>query len=337
VSGDPFRTYRERGPVHWHAPSRAWLVTGHAEVARLLLDPGLSSRTLGGHVGRLPGLTRADSSSLSRFFGGWLSLTDGEHHRELRRAIAPILAPGRVAPLLPHLHAAARRHADHADVDEPESTFARPYAASVTALALGLTDAETVRAIALTADLVRVLAPTGVGAREARAAASALAEVSALVAEVAARPPVRPEAPPLVTGCDLTPELRTAAFVQVIGGGYHPLARCLASVLAARAVGPDDEDLLEEAIRLHGPFELVPRIASEDVLAGGRRLHAGSRVMLAVGSANHDATAFTDPAALVPGRSVAHLAFGGGRHRCPAAGLARAALWAGIRSFPRGA
>ncbi|GAA2808624.1 cytochrome P450 [Saccharopolyspora taberi] len=69
----------------------------------------------------------------------------------------------------------------------------------------------------------------------------------------------------------------------------------------------------------------LPRIATEDVRLGDVLISQGDLVLLLVEGANHDPSVFPDPERIDLGREPnPHLAFGHGRHFCPASGLARA-------------
>jgi cytochrome P450 len=82
---------------------------------------------------------------------------------------------------------------------------------------------------------------------------------------------------------------------------------------------------MEEALRLEAPVPWTSRLALVDTEIGGRPIAAGSIVICHLGSANRDATRFSEPDAFDPGRSELkdHLAFGLRTHFCIGAPLAR--------------
>jgi cytochrome P450 len=320
MGADRFKVLRDHDPVHWQAASDAWLITRYDDVVTLLADPRLVARTLGDRIDTLPGLSPQERSELAAFYGSWLSLTDGPAHSDLRRLIAPILAPSKVAPWAPVFQEFAEGQAHASRWDQIDDTFARPYAARVVGAVLGLTPTEFPEALRATGRLLRVLGADQPSVPHAREAHEALAVLSALARRLVDRAGTPT---PLLHGSALPDELRGATLVQLVGGGYDPLARCLTSYAAAGApVGDGAGDPVDEVLRLHPPFELLPRIASESVQVGDRAIPAGSRVLLAIGSANH-------------GEPAGHVSFGGGRHRCPAASLGRAAVSAGITVLSR--
>lgn len=82
---------------------------------------------------------------------------------------------------------------------------------------------------------------------------------------------------------------------------------------------------VEEGLRFASPVFSWRRRATENVQIGGVSIPEGSSILLALGSANHDAAQFTDPETFDVCRANArsHIAFGNGIHFCLGAPLAR--------------
>jgi cytochrome P450 len=84
---------------------------------------------------------------------------------------------------------------------------------------------------------------------------------------------------------------------------------------------------IEETLRHDTSTQLLARLLVEDLTLHGRTAPAGSQVLLALGSANHDEDVFTDPETFRLDRPDDQLSqsvsFGGGRHFCLGANLAR--------------
>ena len=95
---------------------------------------------------------------------------------------------------------------------------------------------------------------------------------------------------------------------------------------------------IEETLRYRSPVQLVIRIANDDVTlseekeGGGEReienqelkIKKGQKIILFLGSANHDESVFTDPERFDITRiNLRHMAFGTGIHFCLGAPLAR--------------
>ena len=126
-----------------------------------------------------------------------------------------------------------------------------------------------------------------------------------------------------------TPQHAVAPAILLLLG--HPDAR--------RRIQADESVLgafVEEALRLHPPSHLLPRVVTEDVTIGGKTIPAGAQVRLNLAAANRDPACFDDPAALRLDRgSNPHLSFGGGVHRCIGASLGRGLLAAALRALFR--
>jgi len=95
---------------------------------------------------------------------------------------------------------------------------------------------------------------------------------------------------------------------------------------------------IEETLRYRSPVQLVIRIANDDVTlseekegVGGReiekqkiKIKKGQKIILFLGSANHDESVFTDPERFdITRKNLRHMAFGTGIHFCLGAPLAR--------------
>jgi len=96
---------------------------------------------------------------------------------------------------------------------------------------------------------------------------------------------------------------------------------------------------IEETLRYRSPVQLVIRIANDDVTLSeeegkGKRgegkeiekqeIKKGQKIILFLGSANHDESVFTDPERFdITRKNLRHMAFGTGIHFCLGAPLAR--------------
>ena len=84
---------------------------------------------------------------------------------------------------------------------------------------------------------------------------------------------------------------------------------------------------IEETLRHDTSSQIFARHLKQDVELHGAVAPAGSKLLLLVGSANHDESVFTDPEVFDLHRSKDELgqilSFGGGRHFCLGANLAR--------------
>ncbi len=121
----------------------------------------------------------------------------------------------------------------------------------------------------------------------------------------------------LVAGNETTTKLIAAAMLMLV---EQP--ELMEAVRADHALIPN---LVEEALRLESPVQMLPRVAKVDVQVGGVDIPAGSILMMLYGCANRDEARFPDADVLRVDRANArtNLAFGQGPHFCPGAALAR--------------
>jgi cytochrome P450 len=120
----------------------------------------------------------------------------------------------------------------------------------------------------------------------------------------------------VVAGNETTTKLLANA---VYWGWRHPAE--LAKVLRAPSRA---SDWAAETLRYDASTQLIARTVTEDYLAHGQAVAAGSRLLLLVGSANRDPAAFPDPDRYDLDRDTSALiSFGAGRHYCLGANLAQ--------------
>jgi cytochrome P450 len=84
----------------------------------------------------------------------------------------------------------------------------------------------------------------------------------------------------------------------------------------------------EEGLRVGSAIRAVFRVATRDIVVGETAIPSGSRMILALESANRDERTFTDPDefSLTRENATRHLAFGSGIHLCLGSTLARLEL-----------
>ena len=110
---------------------------------------------------------------------------------------------------------------------------------------------------------------------------------------------------------------------NLIGNGMLALLRNPHEMERLRADPALLDTAIDELLRYDSPVQLDGRYLLEDVEIGGKQLRAGSQVVAAVGAANHDPAAFSNPEKLDIGRKEkSHVSFGRGIHFCLGAPLA---------------
>lgn len=134
----------------------------------------------------------------------------------------------------------------------------------------------------------------------------------------------------------LTMEELMGILQQLIGAGNETSTKLFNEAVRLLAENPEEwrrlrDDparatlVIEEALRLSCPTQMMYRQATRDVDVEGVIVPAGSRVMLCYNAASRDPAVFPEPDRFDPDRPNVrdHFAFGGGVHFCIGAPLAR--------------
>ena len=121
----------------------------------------------------------------------------------------------------------------------------------------------------------------------------------------------------LVAGNETTTKLIAAATLMLVENPEQ-----MAKVRADHSLIPN---LVEEALRMEAPVQMLPRFTKDDVVVGGVVIPKGSVVMAMYGCANRDGGKYPNPDMFDIERDNARtqLAFGQGPHFCVGAALAR--------------
>jgi cytochrome P450 len=121
----------------------------------------------------------------------------------------------------------------------------------------------------------------------------------------------------LVAGNETTTKLIAAATLMLVENPEQ-----MAKVRADHSLIPN---LVEEALRMEAPVQMLPRFTKEDVEVGGVAIPKGSVVMAMYGCANRDGAKYPNPDMFDVERDNARtqMAFGQGPHFCVGAALAR--------------
>jgi cytochrome P450 len=112
--------------------------------------------------------------------------------------------------------------------------------------------------------------------------------------------------------------------VNLIGNGMLALLRAPDQLALLRRQPELTGPAVDEFLRFDGPVQINQRVAMEDLDLFGHKVRKGDEILLILGAANRDPTAFTEPHRLDVTRDARkHVAFGGGIHHCLGAVLAR--------------
>lgn len=340
---DRYAELRNTCPVAWNEHYGGyWLVTDYESVAAVARDAdtfshrfdleaedGIAHRGICG-VPRSPSIPRQGVSEI-----------DGAAHADLRRVLNPFFTPNEVNRLRTRAEELAASFLDavveqgHADLVDD---YATPVPAVLTLEMMGM-PSDNWRHYA---DFFHASSKYRPSDPEFRAAAGRWPEMMAELVGFATHR--RAEPADDITTALVTCELAGRALDDgevgnimwnLVAGGIDTTTSLTAWALYHLGTHPQDRARLladptllptaiEEFLRCYPPNETLTRTATRDVELGGRQIRRGDVVMVSWVAANHDPDAFDRADEVVLDRAPnKHLAFGGGRHRCIGAHLAR--------------
>ncbi|TNC24088.1 cytochrome P450 [Amycolatopsis alkalitolerans] len=328
------RELQSEGTVHrvrTAVGDEAWLVTGHAEVRRLLDDDRLGRSH--------PAPEKAARTGESALFGGPLGDfgTEQTDHARMRALLQPHFSPKHLRALRSRVEALAAELLDGLAAQGPpadlHAALAVPLPILVICELLGVPYADRDQFRAWTVDVAntRDRAPSERGLAELFGYSRRLVERKRadpgddVISRLCATEGVSDEeAAGLTMGLLFAGHETTV--VQIGLGALHLLARDQWQVLVRDpGLVPNAVD---EILRAPGRGSGgIPRYARTDLEIGGVTVRAGELVLLDITAANHDPAVFADPdRADVTRAAGAQLAFGHGARYCLGAPLARIEL-----------
>ncbi|WP_305788020.1 cytochrome P450 [Symbioplanes lichenis] len=334
-----FRRMRESEPVSHDEEAGVRHVFRHADVERILSDPGTFSSDFSSLM--------PAQEDVDRFLRGNLLRKDPPQHRKLRTLVSKAFTPGRVARLAPRIASVVDDLLDaRAGQDEFElvADLAYPLPVTVIAELLGIPTVDRPMFGRWADALVAPESQTSFIPNEERTRSMAIVmrEMNAYCLELIRHRRARPQD-------DLTSELVAAEVdgqrlddEEIIGfvgllllAGHITTSALLTNVVtclveqpeAATALRADPGGLalaVEEVLRFRTPLAPSMRVTRSDVRIGDHTVPAGRIVLAWLASANRDERVFADPDRFDIRRTPnAHLSFGHGIHFCLGAPLAR--------------
>jgi cytochrome P450 len=338
---DPYPTYaalREHAPLHHNTEHDFWALSRHADIAAALRDEATYSNAMG--VSLDPSAWGPHAHRTMSFLA-----MDPPRQTRLRSLVSKGFTPRRVKELEPQILRITRTHLDRA-LEQGEfdwiGAFAGKLPMDVISELMGVPEADRDE-IRRLADLVvhREDGVRDVPQEGMEAALHLIGYYADMLAERRRRPTEDLTSALLAaeTDGDRLDDEEIIAFLflmvvagnetttKLLGNALYWLSRHpgqLAGVLTDETqVGP----WIEETLRYDTSSQILARSLLRDVELHGRVAPAGSQLLLLLGSANRDERAFRDPDRYDLERDPAELAqlvsFGGGRHFCLGANLAR--------------
>jgi cytochrome P450 len=345
------REVREHCPIAWSdAYGGFWAVTRYEDVARVARDDAtFSSRddAMGRPMGQagvaIPGSPR-------RLYPITL---DPPEFLAYRRLLNPAFAPVVVERLKEHVRevtdACIDAHIESGEIDLIDDVAA-PVPGITTLALMGLPVEEWKPYSQPYHDSVAFPPGTPEHDRARRETAESLVRLRPVIAERREDPRddlISRLTQATIDGEPLSEDAIVAICDLVLGGGVDTTTALIGHAfnylgehpeLRSRLVGDTDlmDSFCEEMLRFHTPLPNQARTVTRDVEVSGVQMHAGDRVLISWGSANHDPEAFDRPDELIVDRPAnRHTAFGLGAHRCIGSSIARAEFQIVVREVCR--
>ncbi|MQA10408.1 MAG: cytochrome P450 [Pseudonocardiaceae bacterium] len=330
------RTLQSRGTIHQVCTAvgdKAWLVTGYADVRRLMSDDRLGRSH--------PDPEHAARTGESTLFGGPLGDFDTEQadNARMRSLLQPHFTPKRMRALRSRVETLTARlldeQAEHGPPADLHTTLALPLPILVICELLGVPyeDRDDFRAWSQAAGNVRDRARSEQG----------LADLFGYGQRLVTRKRRDPgdDVISRLCGTDGVADEEIAMLsMALLFAGHETTVVQIGLGALLLLTNPsqwqalvDDPSLVPNAVEelLRAPGKGgggIPRYARTDLEIGEVTVHKGDLVLLDNGAANHDPAVFADPDHVDITRQPAHLSFGHGPRYCIGAPLARIELQA---------
>ncbi|GAA4638119.1 cytochrome P450 [Actinoallomurus vinaceus] len=350
IHEDPYPAYarlRDEAPLYRDDELDFWAISRHADVAAAFRDHERFSSVNG--VSLDPSAWGPAAHRTMSFLA-----LDPPAHTRMRSLVSKGFTPRRVRELEGDILRLTRRHLDPALAEgafDLIGDFAGRLPMDVISEMMGVPEADRDEVRRL-ADLV-VHREEGINdvPPEGMAAALTLAGYyQDLVAERRRRP--RDDLTSALLGAqdgaDRLDEKEIVAFLfLMVVAGNETTTKLLGNALywgwrnPGQLAGPLADPAripawIEETLRYDTSSQMIARTVTEDTALYGCVVPAGARMLLLIGAANRDPRVFPDPDAYDLDRDTSPLiSFGGGRHYCLGANLARLEARVALTEFAR--
>jgi len=342
---DPYPTYarlRAEAPLYHNPEQDFWAISRHADVAAAFRDDATFSNKMGVSIDRSAWTPEAHRVT------SFLAL-DGKDQQRLRSLVSRAFTPRRVRELAPRVQQLTDQYFDRAFADGEEHDWITEVAGrlpmDVISEMMGVPVADRAE-VRRQADLVvhredgvRDVPPAAI-----EASFWLIDYYAGMLAERRARPSEDLTSALLAAEIDgdalQDSEIIAFLFLMVVAGN-ETTTKLLGNALFHLATRPDQQarvfadpddvslvaPWIEETLRHDTSSQMLARLLLDDVTIDGVTAPAGAKALLIIGSANRDESVFTDPTRFDLTRPKEELSrivsFGGGRHFCLGANLAR--------------
>jgi len=328
-----YRYLREHEPLQRNEERGFWVLSRHADVLAVFLDPATYSSAKGSFPDDDPARV-----------GNTLGTTDPPRHDRLRKLASSAFTPRRIASMEPVIRTLAQDLLQPARDGVPlevPSEFAVPLTSAVISTILGVPMSDVPMMQSWSHQSFRLDSTGQDGTVEQQEALRNLLDYLAESAALRRRDPdkyddlladvVRAE----VDGDRLTDSEVSWLAQTLFIAGHETTSSSIGNGIAVLAANPDARlklartpglipDAFEEMLRLDSPAQGFRRTLTQSAVLYGRRLEPGESLVILPGSANRDERVFADPDHFdIERRPRQHLAFGQGVHYCIGAPLSR--------------
>lgn len=339
---DPYPYYeRFRGPTPLlRVGETIWFALGHADVTTMLRHPNLSTDE--SHAA-----TEAERAAEDPNRPRSLLFMDPPDHTRLRGLVARAFTPRRIDELRATTQAIATELVDaiaakRSPIDLVQA-FAYPLPVRVICALLGVPPEDEAmftdwsRGIARSVD-PSVLRTPAIEATIEDARANLRRYLGDLLATRRRQPGddlLSALAAVDVEGDRITPREVVGLAQLLLVAGHETTVNLIGNGTLALLRNPEQLALLrrspelvgpavDEFLRFDGPVQITQRVVTQDMTVVGCPVKRGDEIMLVLGAANRDPSAFPNPHKLDVTRDARrHVGFGGGIHHCLGAALAR--------------
>jgi cytochrome P450 len=358
---DPYPVYRrcrDEEPLHHNAEHDFWVLTRHADIQHAIRTEGVYSNAMGVSIDK--SAWGPDAHKVMSFLG-----MDPPRQKRLRSLVSKGFTPRRVTELAPRIQQLTDHYLDRCLEMAQDgqgfdwiTDFAGRLPMDVISEMMGVPEADRVEVRRL-ADLVVHREP---GVHDVpRAGMEASLDLVVYYADMVEQRKRRPTddltsalLAAEIDGDRLTDEEIIAFLFLMVVAGNETTTKLLGHALYhltkhpgqdervfADPAQPDDLVVpwIEETLRYDTSSQMVARHLLEDVALHDTVAPAGSKLLLVIGSANRDDRVFSDPDRYDIFRDKDEvgqlLSFGGGRHFCLGANLARLEAQIALREVVR--
>lgn len=318
------------------------LVTRHADVTRVMNDPSaLMNR---------PGTQVPDSIADGPAGVLWrtaVSMMDPPEHTRVRRAIGGAFTRRSVRRMRPQVENVVKGVFESLGAEETECVHDVSLKVPLLVICglLGIPVADWPRLEAWTNDFLRIFLPEAATAEEVARIHDASRHFIEYFGQLIDARMDAPQADltsdlvrDAVVAGDISREELIGALRGLLTAGFETTAATISASFLGFANQPDQleqlklrpetiPDAVHELLRWETPVQAMVRYPGREIEMHDTTLAPGEAIWLLMGASNHDPRRYPDPERIDVGRDASdHHAFGGGRHFCLGAYLARVEL-----------